>query len=64
MKPIQNGVPRHGCGPIKKGVENDAEFATTMRFIANDLSTNVFNSQPVDMHLCDEFFNTIRVVTQ
>lgn len=50
--------------PIKKGTENDAQTVTTMRSLANYLSTDVFDSQPVEIHISDFFFNTIRVVTQ
>lgn len=50
--------------PIKNGMENDAQTVRDMRVIAKDLSTNVFDSQPVDVHLSNEYFNTIRVVTQ
>jgi len=49
--------------PIKNGMEND-ETVTDLRFMANELSTKVFDSQPVDIHGCDTFFNTIRVVAQ
>ena len=34
------------------------------KYIRDEWSTKVFDSQPVDIHGCDTFFNTIRVVAQ
>jgi hypothetical protein len=47
---------------IKKGMEHDAFFLLGCKALANDLSQNVFNGAPVDVHLCDEYLETIRVV--
>jgi hypothetical protein len=48
--------------PIKKGLEQDKEVIDRYKFIAKDLSKNVFNDSPVDVHLCDERLQTLRVV--
>jgi hypothetical protein len=48
--------------PIKKGLEQDQEVIDTYKIIAGDLSKNVFNNKQVDIHLCDERLNTLRVV--
>ena len=50
--------------PIKKGMENDEKFVTAFKSMAKELSTNVFDMQPVNINLSDEFSNTVRVVTQ
>lgn len=50
--------------PIKKGVENDFFWLISMRSTADELSTKMFDAKPVEWHLCDLSFNTIRVVTQ
>jgi hypothetical protein len=33
-----------------------------MKLLASQISQNVFDGAPVDIHLCDKDFNTIRVV--
>lgn len=48
--------------PFKKGADTDPEILKAAKVIARDLSINVFESQPVDIHMCDDFFNTNRVV--
>ena len=47
---------------IKKGLEQDEEFIEIMKYSSKLLSQDVFNGYSVDMHLCDEYLNTIRVV--
>jgi len=47
---------------IKKGIENDPEFIAVFRRFARELSDNVFEGSPVDIHLCDERLKTLRVV--
>lgn len=47
---------------IKKGLENDEETIEIMKLISAELSQNVFNNESVDIHLCDEYFETLRTV--
>jgi len=47
---------------IKKGMENDQEYIQLCKAFAEELSTNVFGGSQVDIHLCDEYLKTIRVV--
>lgn len=46
---------------VKKGLENDQEYATVFKQFAADISKNVFNNAPVDLHACDEMLETLRV---
>ena len=48
--------------PVKHGIENDFVMMLHMRALVNDISSKVFDGGRVDLHLCDESFNTIRVV--
>ena len=50
--------------PVKKGAEQDASCIDCCRELARNLSHNVFCGDNVDVHLCDEQLNTLRVVTQ
>jgi hypothetical protein len=47
---------------IKKGLEQDESVIDSMEFLATDLSSNVFDNKDLDIHLCDENFETLRVV--
>ena len=47
---------------IKKGVEKDEDYIQACKQFSNELSEYVFNGNSVDIHLCDEYLNTIRVV--
>ena len=49
--------------PYKKGSDTDPEIVRASKVVANTLSANVFDAQPVDIHMCDDFFNTNRVVS-
>jgi hypothetical protein len=46
---------------VKKGVENDHEYAQIFKQVAAEISKNVFNNAPVDLHACDKYLNTLRV---
>lgn len=48
--------------PIKQGSEMDENAVRAFHTIASELSAHVFDSQPVKVHMCDEFFKTLRVV--
>ena len=47
--------------PVKKGGEMDQNAVSGFKAIAMELSARVFDSQPVEAHMCDEFFKTLRV---
>jgi len=47
---------------VKKGIEQDQEYIEIFRNFTLELSEFVFNNSPVDIHLCDELLNTIRVI--
>ncbi|MCC6550325.1 MAG: hypothetical protein IT279_09680 [Ignavibacteriaceae bacterium] len=46
---------------VKKGIENDAEYAEIFKIFAKDISDNVFNGSQVDLHACDDNLETLRV---
>ena len=46
---------------VKKGLENDEEYAQVFKQFAADISQNVFNGAQVDLHACDETLETLRV---
>ena len=47
---------------VKKGIEQDEEYITLFKDLTLELSERVFNNNPVDLHLCDEELETIRVI--
>jgi hypothetical protein len=47
---------------VKKGIDTDPAFIGLARQLAADLSRKVFDSDPVEIHFCDEGLNTLRVV--
>ena len=47
---------------IKTGIEKDEEFIQLFKMMCIELSDYVFNGNTVDIHLCDEYLNTLRVV--
>lgn len=47
---------------VKEGYESNDEFSVIAQAFAADLSTNVFNGSPVEVHLCDENLKTLRTV--
>ena len=47
---------------IKEGLENDQDFIEIAKLMSAELSYDVFDDAQVDIHLCDEYFNTLRVV--
>jgi len=46
---------------VKKGIEQDQEIIDQFKLVAYHLR-EVFDGQAVDIHLCDERLNTLRVV--
>ncbi|SHH28343.1 hypothetical protein SAMN02745207_00653 [Clostridium grantii DSM 8605] len=47
---------------VKKGLDQDQDTIDLMKEIGLDLSQNVFNGETVDVHLCDDALETLRVV--
>jgi hypothetical protein len=45
-------------------VGNDEEFLGNYEILADELSRNVFNGRPVEIHICNEYLKTMRVVQQ
>ena len=47
---------------VKKGIEKDEEFIQVFKNLSAVLSEDVFDGYSVDIHLCDVYINTLRVV--
>jgi hypothetical protein len=47
---------------VKQGYEKDEKIVEDMKEVAAELSKNVFEGAPVNVHLCDSQFKTLRVV--
>jgi hypothetical protein len=65
----QKSVQIHKSGDIwefrvvvKQGYEKDEKNVEIFKKIAVELSKDVFKGVPVDIHLCDPYFKTLRVV--
>jgi hypothetical protein len=48
---------------VKEGIDKDPEYAKTTKFFASLLSADVFNGAPVEVHMCDDRLNTLKVLT-
>ncbi len=49
---------------VISGYENDPEYLKIVNQMANEVSQNVFNNTPVEIHLTDTRFKTLKVVDQ
>lgn len=49
---------------VKKGIETDPEYIEAAKAFAGEMSEEVFNGSPVDIHLCDDRLKTLRVVVE
>jgi hypothetical protein len=47
---------------VLKGYERNPQFIETARQFSLELSRDVFRDAPVDIHLCDEYMNTLKTV--
>ena len=47
---------------VKTGLENDADVVKNMKLFAGQISEDVFKGAPVEIHLCDPKFRTLRTV--
>ena len=48
---------------VETGIEQDQEYIYTGKLASAELSSNVFNGAQVDIHLCDQNFKTLKVLT-
>jgi len=47
---------------VKKNVEKDESYIEIAKLFAEELSMYVFDNEKVEIHLCDKYFKTLRVV--
>jgi hypothetical protein len=47
---------------VKPGFEKDESYYATVRALGATLSAKVFGGAPLEVHLCDDHFRTLRVV--
>ena len=47
---------------VKEGIDKDANYATIAKFMATMLSAKLFNGQPVELHFCDKYLKTLKVL--
>lgn len=47
---------------VKEGLDQDEDYVANVKYFAAELSEEVFNGDQIDIHLCDEFLSTIRVI--
>lgn len=47
---------------VKKGIDKDTTYLQNAKIFASDLSAKVFHNAPVQIHMCDEYLNTLAVV--
>jgi hypothetical protein len=47
---------------VKKGTETDDEYINLFGFFSLQLSKAVFDNQPVDIHLCNDKLETLKVI--
>lgn len=48
--------------PIKTGMEKDQDYINIVKQFISQLSPRVFDGKPLEIHLCNDFFETLRVV--
>lgn len=48
---------------MKNGVENDEQMVEVFKLFSLELSRNVFNGSMVNIHLCDNELNTIKIIS-
>jgi hypothetical protein len=47
---------------VKKGIDKDPDYLKTFKLFASQLSAGVFKGAPVEVLMCDSYFNTLVVV--
>jgi hypothetical protein len=48
---------------VLKGRDKEQGYIAVCKRLAGELSKNVFNGQKIEIHLCDDYLKTLRVVT-
>ena len=48
---------------VNAKARNNQSYHENVKLFAEELSANVFNNEPVEIHICDENFETIHIVT-
>lgn len=48
---------------VKKGIDKDPEYCELGKLMAGELSENVFDGEKVNLHFCDEYLKTLKVLT-
>lgn len=47
---------------VQKEKQNDEATAVIMKVFAQQISSDVFNDAPVELHICDESLKTLKVI--
>jgi len=47
---------------VKEGIEKDVEYCDIAKIYAAQISSDVFNGSPVEVHFCDDKLNTLKVL--
>lgn len=47
---------------IKEGYDEKEDFLQLAKYIASELSVEVFDNAPVEVHLCDKYLETLKVI--
>jgi hypothetical protein len=47
---------------VKEGIDKDPAYAVIAKFMATMLSAKLFNGQPVELHFCDKYLKTLKVL--
>ncbi|MFK8061042.1 MAG: hypothetical protein AB8B78_13250 [Polaribacter sp.] len=61
-KDEKNGNYQFRMVTTKKAAESDS-YKAIFKIYAKQISDSVFNKQPVDFHICDNTFNTLKVIS-
>lgn len=48
---------------VKEEVVNDKEYESIVKVFREQIQRNVFNGEPTEIHYCDEFMDTVRVIS-
>jgi hypothetical protein len=63
MQLTKSGSTRQFRIVVKPGFEKDKGYIATVQEMGETLSTRVFGGAPLEVHLCDDHFRTLRVVS-
>jgi hypothetical protein len=62
MQLTKKGETAQLCFPVKPGFEKDAAYVASVHDLGVQISQQVFQGAPVEVHLCDNELKTLRVV--